>query len=201
MFIKYSDKWSGSFYLKEDLTFTEDRNNASKFYLLKTGNTLILNGDRITINFGNKVLCIDDDNSLKLIDREFVSIKNSIIVTNGTDSSNSVSYNDNLFLITDPIKQLFLKCEWNTDSVNSIKTTVNTKTQRKLILVNSTYNANKDPFIFSFENPDNALTNSNHVKNVINLAKIQQNQNYGFKWFILLVLLIILLVLSVIVNK
>ena len=72
LFITYSD-WqkNGTWYLKDDLTFTTNKNNASKFYLLKSDDSPIINKDRITINVGNRSLVLTD-NGLKFKPRETV---------------------------------------------------------------------------------------------------------------------------------
>ena len=40
--LKHENKLRGNSYLKQDLTFTTDRSLASRFYLLKSGNSTII---------------------------------------------------------------------------------------------------------------------------------------------------------------
>lgn len=99
------------FYLKSDLTFTTDRSNASRFYLLKPGNSVISNGDKITLNSGNKRLS-GTEKDLFFVDRdelEGTQNKYSLLITDGTDDEKAIAYNSTVFLISDKDKKTALK--------------------------------------------------------------------------------------------
>lgn len=84
--IKIENKLGGSRYLNENLLFTSDRSDACKFYLLKDTNSSIFNGDRVTLNTGNRTLIIDDRGIPQLLNRMHIHDEiQSFIVTTGSE--------------------------------------------------------------------------------------------------------------------
>ena len=54
--------------------------------MLKSGNTTIINGDRVSLNLGNKILVITENNIIKFLDRDQLwDETDSFTITNGTD--------------------------------------------------------------------------------------------------------------------
>lgn len=115
--IKHHDKWRGDYYLRHDLTFTADKNLAARFYLLKAGDTSIINGDRISINCGNTVLVVDRDNRMRLMDRDQIYHETrTFIVTDGTDNVTPVTHDTLLYILSDRQRTLALKYHWSMES-------------------------------------------------------------------------------------
>lgn len=110
--IKHNNTWHESLYLCEDLTFVPDINQAAKLYILKSGNTNIINGDRVSINLGNKILTINNDNQIKFIDRDQLRDENdTFIINNGSDTTDPITYDTPVFLISNTLAGYALKCE------------------------------------------------------------------------------------------
>lgn len=115
--IKHYDKWRGAYYLKDDLSFTPKRSQAALFYLLKSGDTEIINGDRISINCGNKVLTVSPDNTLRLIDRDQIHRQTkTFTLTNGTDDITPVTHESELYIVSDRTRKMALKYQWDMES-------------------------------------------------------------------------------------
>ena len=128
IFIKHNDKWRGDYYLTDDLTFTVDKSQAACFYLLKLGDTTIINGDRISINSGNRTLIIDDSNIIKLIDRQLLNREiNSFIIINESDTTEPITYESSIFLISDINKKMALSYEWGMDLINVPRELISTR--------------------------------------------------------------------------
>lgn len=147
IFIKYNDKWRGALYLYEDMTFGTDKNQAAKFYLLKCGDGSVLNGDRISINSGNKVLSIID-NDIRMVDRLFTvcDISDPIIITNGNDDTDPVLHDVPYFFITNKDTYTALKYEVILDLADMSK-----YNEQHPKLVNATYNNGNEPNVQSFQ--------------------------------------------------
>jgi len=119
-------------YLKDNLTFTNNRFEASKFYLLKSGNTNILNNDRISVNYGNKTLlinptdlsnkgvsppCLINNNTLRFVDRNNINYSvSTFVITSGSDSILPIQYDTPIFLLTDKYNNIALKYSHKTNS-------------------------------------------------------------------------------------
>lgn len=192
IFIKHNDKWRGDYYLKEDLTFGVNRGDAARFYLLKAGDTTILNGDRISLHMGSRTLIttsIDGIETARLIDRQHANRGlASFIITNGTDNTDPITYESTLFFIADKARKMALKYEWGLDLVdNSIdansvtmnnqtssQSAVDYKPQQQPRLTNSTYGGtcgmNIGLFQFSLERADGPITNSEIARNITSSA-------------------------------
>lgn len=179
--IRHEDKWRGDSYLKQDLTFTSDRDQASRFYLLKSGNSTITNGDRITINSGNKTLVQDEE--LALIDRdEITKDKNLMIITDGTDDPKAIAYNSTVFFIVDK------------DKKTGLKYSVSEKPSK---LISDEYSGITDinSFKFILEKSDN-YENGN-LKTLTKTSGFLENN----KGMVIMFLLLLLLVLSILAGK
>lgn len=177
--LKHEDKWRGNSYLKEDFTFTVDRSLASRFYLLKSGNTTIINGDNVTINIGNKILIIVD-NTLNLVDRdEIQKDKNSVIITDGTDDPKPIAYNSTVFFIVDKNKKTGLK---------------QNVSEKKLTCDDYAGISDINSFKFILEKVEVQEGNTKTFTKPLSFAEAN-------KGMILMILLIILLVLSILAGK
>jgi len=209
LIIKHNDKWRGDYYLRDDLTFTVDRKAAGRFYLLKSGNTSILNGDRISINCGNKVLSIDRDNTIRLIDRENNYNTTTFIITNGTDNTDPIAFETSLYLISDKDEKKALKYDWGMDLVGPIDNiiipgAVNFKPQQQPKMINGSY-ADICPtyintFEFLLEKADGPITNLDTSRVSAVLPKTNE-LNDGYKGAFMIVLLMIVLVLCIILLR
>ena len=189
-----------NFYLCQDLSFTTDRSNANKFYFLKSGDTSILNNDRININCGNKTLLINQNYGLKFMDRNnFNNNVSTFIITAGSDNILPIQYEIPLFFLTDKTNNLALKYSHIDDNgFVSIKSD-NPK------LVNTKFDITTDinDLQFYLEKFDEPITNiepkqpeksSNFIKKTIEF-----NDNH--KSILLLILLFIILFLCSMLNR
>jgi len=166
-------------YLKQDLTFTSDRSLASRFYLLKTGNSSIINGDRITVNVGNKTL-VQGETSLMLVDRDEVpKDRNSMIITDGSDDPKAIAYGSTVFFIVDKDKKKGLKKDVS---------------EKKLIGDDYGGISDINSFKFILEKADN--DNGNVKTMARSISFVDAN-----KGLIVMILLMILLVLSILAGK
>lgn len=163
MLIKCHDKWRGFLYLKEDITLTVDRSLAARFYLLKSGDTTILNGDRVTINSGNKVIIIDESNKIYLHDRTFedkyINNIKSFIITNGTDNTDPITYETPIYLISNKDKKTALKYEWGINLITPTDT-FEANNDKYINIVESQTTKPEGPFCKS---PEGFATNSNSL--------------------------------------
>lgn len=216
--IRHTDKWRGKCYLKEDLTFTGNRAEAIRCYILKTGDTTILNGDRITINSGNRTIIIDNNGKLRFSDRDqLFNNVNSFIITNGTDHTDPISYEATLFFISDKDRKTALKYEWAVDGNNNILCNSNNDRDSNIKpgnyanLINAEYSNhdNINGFQFVLERAEGPITNLNQqIKSgpQDDGSKIQYQKNSselfdGRNGVILIILLVIILILCMIVTK
>lgn len=163
IFIKYNDKWRGNYYLKDDLTFTTDRATASRFYLLKSGDTTIINGDRISINLGNRTLMIGHDcrDCIRFIDRDqFNNDINSFTITNGSDNTDPITYETPIYLISDKNIKMALKYEWSMDLIETSSNDVSYRPHDHPQLVNINYQNSQSitSFQFYLEKADSPIT-------------------------------------------
>lgn len=117
----YDPVWKTMYYLCDDMTFTTDQRYAARCYLLKPGDTAINNGDRISINCGNRTLVVDTKGTVKFMDRELIKKETStFIVTNGTPDVKHIWYaSSEYFLITNKDNKMALRCKWYTDLVDT----------------------------------------------------------------------------------
>jgi hypothetical protein len=100
LYIKYSDPVSQPLYLTEELTFSTDRSRAAKFYPLKSADTSIINGDRISLHTGSRTLVINHSGIPQLLDR--TQIRNEIstfVIMNGTDNTQAIECDDKILLV------------------------------------------------------------------------------------------------------
>lgn len=205
--IKHHDKFRGDYYLKDDLTFTTDRSLAAKFYLLRSGDSSILNGDRISINLGYRTLIIDDDNQVMLIDREHSYRNvNTVIITNGTDSTDPITFDSVVYLITDKKNKEALKYDWSLnliDSNNSYNDITNYKPKESPILTIFKYGGNSKVEISSFEfileRADGPITNL--IQQNDRLEQRAPKSFEGYSGALLILLLMIVLVLCLIISN
>lgn len=215
--IKHNDKWRGDYYLTEDLTFTVDRSLAARFYLLKSGDTTILNGDRISINSGNRTLATSDSDTVRLIDRDHSQrLTTTFIVTNGTDNTDPISFETVIFLISDKDRKTALKYEWGMDLINptsdsSMSGAVSYKPHDHPNLINGNYGDNSSINISSFgfllERADSPITNLDSSRTMLQvtqnktLSKTPTEFLDGYKGAIMVILLMIVLILCLIASR
>ena len=210
--IKHKDKWRGDFYLKDDLTFTTIKSQASHFYILKPGNTTIINGDRISINLGNQTVMVEFNckDQVKLIDRDLFNHNiNSFIIIGESENTNPITYETSVFFISNKKTKEALKYEWNMDLVtgvndpvnNSTKSVINYQPRNQPSLINSNYNNFHDVSSFQFflEKVENTITYLNTVPAVSH--KKNNVSGAGYNSVIILILLIIVLILCILINK
>src|SRR5437899_615902 len=89
--LKIRDKWQGDLYLTESLTFSAQRAQAASFYLLKSGDSTILNGDRISLNVGSRTLVVSNG-MVRMIDRDQLQREvRTFIISNGSDSTEPIT--------------------------------------------------------------------------------------------------------------
>ena len=216
--IKHNDKWRGDYYLTEDLTFTVNKSLAARFYLLKSGDTTILNGDRISINSGNRTLAVTDSDIIRLIDRDqsqrFI---NTFIVTNGTDNTDPITFETFIYLISDKDRKTALKYEWGMDLISthedsSTSGAVSYKPHDTPSLTNSDYGTsssiNINSFGFILERADTPITNLDSARNMV---VAPQNKHIapknptefldGYKGVVMIILLMIVLILCILASK
>lgn len=209
--IKHNDRWRGDYYLKDNLTFTTDKSAAARFYLLKPGDTTILNGDRITINSGNRTICLDNNHHIKLLDRDQHNRGvHSFIVTNGFDNTDPISYETKIYLISDKEQKRALKYEWGMDLISeSVDSGVSTYMPRDFpSLINEYYGGtcemHIDSYEFLLEKADAAITTVNTSRSSVTIEESTPTGNRGlegYKGAIMVVLLMIVLILCLIISK
>lgn len=185
--IRYNDKWRGPCYLTEDLSFTTDKSQAARFYLLKSSDTMILNGDTISFNNGNRIVTVNEHDKVAFLDRQLIDHEtNTFIVTNGLDNTEPIGYDTPLFIIaqsTEDISQYerglcYLNPGFKTPALLSIAT------------------INKEfihTFTFYLERVDNTITNRLTVSN--------KKYDESYRNAIIIVLLLVVLILTMVVNK
>ncbi len=187
LYIKYMDRWNGLYYLSENLEFIKDRSAACKFYILKTGNTTIINGDLITIHSGNKSLCIVD-NTIRLINRNTIYNITYFTITDGSDHTNAITFDQPIYLISDKEKKMALRFE--SDLLNSPPVLSNA----------SQLDANKKhTYSFFLERSDTPIIHSSRYKHVSRNNTIKSTDHRVT--FIIVCLLLVILVLSVLLQS
>jgi hypothetical protein len=217
IYIKHVDH-SSTYYLCEDLSFTLDKTHAAKFYILKHGTSTIVNGDRISLNLGNKCLAIDSDNIILFLDRNQLNGEiATYIITNGTENNDYITHDSPLFLITDvtathshdasvlpkisDTTRYALKYDWSFD-VNMSPPVTRSR------LINANYATNPDPNVYQFQFERTEPGSDNH-KSL--MAKTYSAIDYikhfvttsleTYKGAIVVVILIIILILCIILGR
>lgn len=189
------------FYLCNDLNFTTKREIASKFYLLKSGDTSILNNDRININSGNKTLLITSDNNIKFMDRSNMKYDiSTCIITTGSDNVLPITYETALFFLTDKLNNLALKFSPITNQEFNSDVSINENPK----LLNSKFDITTDinDLQFYLEKYDDPIINipQNKTSNFSFLKKnLEFNENN--RSILLLILLFIILFLCSMLNR
>lgn len=210
--IKHNDKWRGDYYLQDNLTFGVNRSQAARFYLLKPGDTTILNGDRISVHSGNRTLIINDSNTIRLVDRNLLySGLNSFIITNGTENTDPVTYENIIFLISDTQTKTALKYDWRMDLIKDPSTldTVNASDYRprnQPTLVNSNYGSTCESYSHTFqfllEKADQPIIDIDESRvTVPDTLKTASDLMDGYKGIIMIILLMIILLLCIAASK
>ena len=203
-FIKHNDRWRGDYYLREDLTFTVDRSQACKFYLLKPGDTTILNGDRIGIHVGSRTLVVDSNRNLRLVDREQLISRSreisTFIVTNGSDNTDPITYESSVFFISDRNNGSALKYEWgmNLSSDSAYRP------HDHPALTNGNYNtteSSSNSFQFALERSESPITRAISISAPSSHRPKSSDLLSGYKGAVMIVLLMVILVLSVLASK
>jgi len=203
--IKYTDKWRGNYYLKDDLTFTVDRSLAARFYFLKSGDTTILNGDRISVNLGNRTLSITESNQIRLVDREHVNRSiYSFLITNGIDNTDPITFETAIYLISNRDRRTALKYEWGMELISpsdGSNNAMNYKPQSSPTLVNEDYGSNYPitSFQFLLERADGPITNMFTTARVS--PAVKEPFLDGYKGALMIFLLMVILILSIIASK
>lgn len=213
IYVKHNDKWRGDYYLTDNLTFTVDKDLAGKFYLLKQGDTTILNGDRITINSGNRTLVVANNNNIRLIDRDqrdqsHVGV-NSFIITNGIDNTDPITYENTVFLISDKTRKTALQYIWGMDLIGSIDDQTipnasNYKPRNNPTLINGNYGSSCDSYIglfeFSLERVEGPILNQSY--NMLTRTSINKSFDFfdAYGSAVIIMLLMIVLVLCILVG-
>lgn len=192
-FIKYNDKWQGECYLTEDLTFTSQRSQAAKFYLLGiSSKNIITNGNIVTINCNNKILSVNS-NGVQLVNRTDItdSIQNFRITTGYENNENNehnhdvISYNIPVSFILDTNKHLALKYDNNID----LSTHRSRANLHRLSIGDCSDSINS--YMFTFERSDSPM---------LTLHVNHDSVSSDYKNIILLCSLLILLLTCVIIS-
>jgi hypothetical protein len=211
VFIKHIDSWHGTSYLKDDLTFTPHRDQASKFYLLKcddNGETEITNGDRVTINIGNRNLTIQES-TLSFENRSNHSNHSnqgaSFLIVNGTNDPGPITFNSPLFLISDKTTKQALKYIWNLDLNQILDSGIKSFKQKNQAILSITSYDNipeRDINNFKFYLEDNITTTT------ITTPTLKQSApnntplfSDNYKGSIIIVTLLIILVICALIGK
>lgn len=183
--IRYNDRWRGPCYLTDGLTFTTNKAHASRFYLLKSNDTMILNGDRVSFNCGNRTIMINEHNKIVLRDRELINREiSTFIITNGLDNTEPIGFDiPLLILIRKRTKgEEYGLCYGNpglhTPAILNVAT-INPE------LIHT--------FTFYLERNDDTITNKITVSN--------KKYDESYRNAVIIVLLLIVLILTMIVNK
>lgn len=211
IYIKHNDKWHGDYYLTSNLTFSSDLSQAGKFYLLKSGDTSIVNGDRISIHLGNRTLILDNVGVIRLLNREQISHQtSSFIITNGSDNIDPITYESPIFFISDKIRKTALKYEWKLDIINPThndNSIINHKPHETPTITNDIYATSDCIYGFQFilERADNSIRNVEVARASANVnthtKKINPDFFDEYKGTLLIILLIVILVLCIIASK
>lgn len=205
--IKYNDNWRGNYYLKEDLTFTTDRSKSARFYLLKSGDTSILNGDRISLHVGSKTLVINTNGIPSLLDRNQISQEiTTFIITNNVDGIESISYESNISLASDIANNKYLKFDWvrklNGDNYREDFESYPTSLIPQLTINQlSADEKNLERYIFLLERADNPISHSELSRPSITLPTPAPSKTDVYKGFMMITLLVVILILLVIINR
>lgn len=217
--IKHNDKWRGDYYLKDDLTFTVNKSQAARFYLLKSGDTTIINGDRISVNSGNRTLIIEPSGELKLIDRDLLRRQvNTFIITNGVENTDPISYETTVFLVSDKDRKMALRYEWGWASglpgdsaLDPILVPDNSqyRPREHPNLTNGSYNGISEIHIglfrLSLEKADGPITTVEVARNTVAVTETKSKTAGeffdGYKGAFIVVLLMIILILCGLASK
>lgn len=194
--IHHTDSWRGSYYLSEDMTFTPHVHEAVKCYLLKPGDTTILNGDRISINTGNKTLVVTAENEVKFMDRETITHEiSTCIVTNGTDSVDPISFDMPIFLIVDKDARTALRYKWSTD----LSTSQITPSDKPDFVIDSYGDVAPAIFELSLKNADSPNVTQHATRTESTLRQRLLSDEY--KKAALLIILLLVLIISIVLSK
>lgn len=198
--IKHHDTWRGAYYLKDDMTFTTDRASACRFYLLKPGDTSINNGDRVSINSGNRILIIDSENNIILHDRSIYHDSDSFIISNGTDNLDPITYEGSLFFIINKEAKKALRYDWQTELIEN--TNIHRPTNSPTIIT-GTYGddspLNINSFRFFLEKANGPIVNIEPKQKFTDTKTFEIINEY--KGIFLIVLLMMILALCVMIEN
>lgn len=199
--IKHHDKWRGDYYLTDKLIFTTNRTNAAFFSFNKRDNTSILNGDRISIHSGNKILIIDDSGNPALVTSDNIRSETDIfIITDNENNTEPVSYEKNIFIISDNFNKTALKYEWGMD-ITSDNSGYLPKSNPTIINTSYDIIPNSSQFLFMFERGDIPITRTTQTNKVQVCHNNKLNIVDGYKGVAIIVLLMIILMLCIIINR
>lgn len=210
IFIKHYDRWRGDLYLKDNLTFISNKDQAGRFYILKQGDTTILNGDRISINIGNRTLIIDNNNIPRLIDRDQLGneikhprIVYTFIVSNGSDNTDPITYDSPISFISDKDDISALKYESHIQPINSQNYNIKpTNILTSSPINRSHHDSNFETFQFILERSDIPIISSSITKSKTSSLKNKSSDVFdGYKGGIMIILLMVILVLCILINK
>ena len=212
-------------YLKEDLTLDDRREQAARFYLLKSTNATILNGDRISIHSGNRTLVLTPEGNLQLLPREHILDEQStFLLTTGDENLDPIRYDSPVFFISNRKERTALKYEWGMELANPGSQPSIYRPRAHPHLINARYDNNVSPKFFQFSleqadvppsNPEARDTSGQQItlsdpelKNSLipdftgGFATFSPKSTFeGHRGVIMVVLLLILLVLCAILNR
>ena len=197
LYLKFTDKWRGDCYLTKDLTFSSNRDNAAKFYLLKVSGspeTTIVNGDIVTINSANQILSITD-NGLKLISRSHITDRiQNFKITTGMIDNNIISFESPVsFLLNVTNDSVALKYD-NTVDLSTHRSTGNVPRLTISPVIDSSEN-----FEFSFERSDSPVLTS-HLYKTSDISSPEKIHRPDYKNLILLCSLMLLLFTCIMIS-
>lgn len=117
--ISHIDYWDNIYYLCDNLTFTTNRQFASKFSIYNTDNSTILNGDSIYIRWNNRILSIDDKNNISLSPTSNCTF----VISNLKTNFEPINYRSPVYLLSSNTEALKLSINNNIPKLISTKLT------------------------------------------------------------------------------
>jgi hypothetical protein len=200
--IKHKDAYFKTVhYLTEYLTFTTDRDLAGRFYLLKAGDTTILNGDRIRINSGNRTLVINGEGETRMTDRDKIFHNNdTFIITNGTDATTPINYETPFYFISGRSDKIALHFHWGMEILNGAS-----RNNIQPVLNCEKFDQHPSTLQFYLENVNQPQVGRSPPRPVVtaprNVSGVSNDKIDSRRGFIILLLLIIVLVLAIMVSN
>lgn len=173
--ISHRDYWDNLYYLCDNLTFTTNRQFASKFSIYNTDNSTILNGDSIYIRGNNRILCVDDKNNVTLSP----TMNSTFVISNLQTNFEPINYRSPVYILS--------------SNTEALKMSINNNVPK---LINTKFTDKDNYFVFSIEKANIPIMNSTRDMEENNYVTKKQVENTP-KSILLVLLSIIILILCV----